>query len=147
MTEAAGRAAVLAEAVTWLGTHFAMGQASKGFGVDCGLFLAACYRAAGIDLPLGFGLFRHDWHLHTKEERYLAIIEAHAHQVIAPQPGDLVIVRLKSSQPFSHSGIVIAWPSIVHAAFVRGSGSVCRIDASHGPAARWETRFYSPWGA
>ena len=141
------RAAVLAEARSWIGTPFAMGQASKGYGVDCGLFLAACYRAAGIELPLHFGLFRHDWHLHTKKELYLEIVEAHAHRVATPQPADIMIVRTHPKAPFSHTGIVIAWPLVVHAAWFRGSGAVGEFDASRGPATRWETRFYSPRAA
>jgi hypothetical protein len=121
-----------------------MGQASKGYGVDCGLFLAACYRAAGIAMPLGFGLFPRDWHLHTKEERYLEIIELHLRRVEFPAPGDIALVRTKACQPFSHAALVVAWPMVIHAAYFRGGG-VSEFDAGRGLATRWETRFYSPW--
>jgi cell wall-associated NlpC family hydrolase len=144
-SEADQRAAVIAEARSWLGTPFRMGQASKGYGVDCGLFLAACYRAAGIDVPIEFGLFRHDWHLHTKEERYLEAVERYTRPVETPESGDLVLVRTHKNAPFSHGGIVLEWPLVIHAAFFHGSGRVGELDVSQGPAAYWETRFYSPW--
>jgi cell wall-associated NlpC family hydrolase len=145
VTEAEQRAAVVAEARTWLRTPFVMGQASKGYGVDCGLFIAASYRAAGIEVPTGYGLFRHDWHLHTKEERYLAVVEQYTHRVDTPGPGDMVLVRIKANQPFSHAAVVVEWPRVIHAAWFRSAGRVSELDADRGPAAAWEKRFYSPW--
>jgi cell wall-associated NlpC family hydrolase len=145
MTETDQRAAVVAEARTWLRTPFIMGQASKGYGVDCGLFIAACYRAAGIEVPAAFGLFRHDWHLHTKEERYLNVVEQYTHRVEIPAPGDMVLVRMKPGQPFAHAAVVVTWPHVIHAAWFRTAGRVSELDADRGPATSWEMRFYSPW--
>lgn len=142
MTKEEQRAAAIAEARSWLGTPFRMGQASKGYGVDCGLFLAACYRAAGFELPSDFGLFRSDWHLHTKEERYLAVMERYLLRVDAPAPGDIVLFRLKPHQPFAHAALVINWTRSIHATH---RGGVCEFDAARGYPALWEQRFFSPW--
>src|SRR5205823_4612950 len=40
---------LLTEAMTWIGTPLGRGQCIKQVGVDCGHFVDACFRAAGVD--------------------------------------------------------------------------------------------------
>jgi NlpC/P60 family putative phage cell wall peptidase len=111
---------VVAEARTWLGTPYHPMARVKGVGVDCAQILAAVYGAVGLapaDLDLGY--YPPDWHLHRSEERYLAQIERHAKgRTDEPLPGDVALFRF--GRCVSHSGIVVAWPLVVHAYLGRG---------------------------
>ena len=48
MTEHEQRQAVVAEALTWLGTPYHHRARVKGAGVDCGQLLAAVFEGAGV---------------------------------------------------------------------------------------------------
>jgi len=48
MSEELERQLVIKEALTWLSTPFHHEAMIKGAGVDCGMFLAAVYRVAGL---------------------------------------------------------------------------------------------------
>jgi cell wall-associated NlpC family hydrolase len=56
-----------------------------------------------------------------------------------PEPGDIVLFRV--GRLYSHSGIVIAWPLIVHAHWISG---VELADASKAPLERRGARFFRP---
>jgi cell wall-associated NlpC family hydrolase len=137
------RHAVLEEAETWLGTPFCNQASIKGIGVGCGSLLAAVYRNAGIlDIPnvTSFGHFPLGWSLHTKEERYLHIIEQYMKEMEAPQPGDTALFRIKGV--FGHSGIVVEWPKVIHVSWRR---SVEYSDATLPPLNGYPPKFFSPF--
>jgi NlpC/P60 family putative phage cell wall peptidase len=114
--EAAQRAAVVAEARTWLGTpyhHEARVKGPRG-GVDCAQLLAGVYTGAGLIEPPVIPHYPPDWHLHRSAERYLEIVLAHASEIAgAPLPGDIALWRF--GRCFSHGAIVADWPMVIHA--------------------------------
>ena len=112
--EAQQRAAVIAEARTWLGTPFAHRATVKGAGVDCAQLVRLVYIATGI-MPLSVdpGIYASQWHLHRDEERYLAWADWLAVEVPRPQPGDVAI--WKFGRVFSHAGIIIDDEHVLHA--------------------------------
>lgn len=107
---------VIEEAKTWLGTPYHSGARIKGVGVDCGQYLIGAYEAAGV-LPIDGcnpGTYSPEWHLHRSEEKYLSWIQKYCNvQTGEPQPGDIAVFRF--GRCVSHAGIVLAWPTIIHA--------------------------------
>jgi cell wall-associated NlpC family hydrolase len=146
MTEAEMRAAVVTEAGAWLRTPFHHEGRLKGIGVDCLMLLAEVYERAGIIPHLAVPHYTPDWFLHRNEELYLGGMENHAAEVAgppdrAPQPGDIIIAKI--GRCFSHAGIVIQWPRLVHAYFAQGC--VCWGNGTLEPFAHKELRFFNPF--
>lgn len=115
LTESELRAAIVAEAESWIGTKYHNHARVKGVGVDCGQLLLGVYGAVGI-LPVDFdvGYYPEQWHMNRDEERYLGIVKSFGHEIPGPpKPGDAVM--FKFGKCFSHGGIVTEWPMIVHA--------------------------------
>lgn len=140
---AAGRARVLAEAVTWLRTIWHHNACVKGAGVDCGQFVKACYVNTGLIAPVDAGAYARDWMLHRSEETLVGFIERYARRVATPKPADVAVWRI--GRTFSHAAIVIAWPQIIHAHLPERA--VVYGDASRGPLSLRPVRFYSHFEA
>jgi cell wall-associated NlpC family hydrolase len=111
------RAAIVAEAVSWIGTPFHHEARVKGAGVDCAMLLAEVYERAGIVGRIEIPHYPPDWHLHRDAERFLMRLLEHAREIAGPpQPGDVALFRY--GRCFSHGAIVVAWPRVVHANFL-----------------------------
>lgn len=126
------RAAVVAEARSWLGTPYHHEARVKGAGVDCAQLLIGVFAAPGVALIDSLDVPRYppDWHLHRSAERYLAIVLEHAREIAGPPlPGDIVLWRF--GRCFSHGAIVVDWPAVIHA-YV---GRACVIEDAE--AAAW----------
>jgi hypothetical protein len=111
------RAAVVAEARSWLGTPYHNCADLKGVGVDCGMLLVRVFVDTGLVPPFDPRPYPADWHLHRSDEKYLGFIFDHGSEVEAPQPGDVVVFKI--GRCYSHGGIVTvpAPLTIVHAYF------------------------------
>lgn len=105
---------VVAEAKTWNGTPFHHQGALKGIGADCATFPHLVYVACGLMDPQQLPYYPIDWLLHASDDRYAeALIHAGADEFDGPpQPGDFVLFKV--GRAFSHGGIVLAWPRIIH---------------------------------
>lgn len=115
------RAAIVAEARSWLNTPYHHAAQIKGVGCDCAMFPAAVYHAMGLIGEPEFESYPQDWNLHRSEERYLSMVETMARPVTGlPEAGDFVLWRW--GRCFAHGAIVSQWPGIIHA--VRGQGVV-----------------------
>lgn len=126
------RAAVIAEAKTWIGTPYHHMGRVKGAGVDCAMLLAEVYERAGIVQHVDIPYYPSDWHLNRDVERYLGELVGHAHEVgRPPQPADIVVVKF--GRTYSHGAIVVAWPLCIHALMQHQVGFV---DAVHDAAFR-----------
>ena len=127
------RAAVVAEAQTWLRTpHHHMGRV-KGAGVDCGQSIAAAFIGAGLVPDFDTGQYTADWMQHHDEERYLEFVERYLDRIDGPPlPGDVAVWRF--GKCFSHGAIVVDWPLVIHA--YRPERMVVYGDASTGALAR-----------
>lgn len=107
------RARVVEIAKTWLRTPYHHQGRVKGAGVDCGMLLLEVFEEAGLIPHIDPGHYPPDWALHRSEERYLGWVEQYAHPVEGPEPGDLALYKV--GRCISHAGIVIEWPTIIHA--------------------------------
>ena len=137
------RRAVVAEAQSWIGTPFHHQGRVKGKrgGVDCLMLLAEVYERAGISGHIEPPFYVPDWHLHRDAERYAEGLFAYAREIeTAPLPGDIAVFRF--GRTFSHGAIVVAWPRLMHAYWLRG---VVWGDATLQPLKDRKVRFFSPF--
>jgi cell wall-associated NlpC family hydrolase len=107
--EAAQRAAVVAEARSWIGTPYHNCADIKGAGVDCGMLLVRVFVDTGLCDPFEPRPYPADWHLHRSEERYLGFVfdrcaELDVAAGETPQPGDVIVFLY--GRCYSHGGII-----------------------------------------
>ena len=102
---------------TWLGTPYHNCADVKGVGVDCGMLLVRVFVDTGLVAPFDPRPYPADWHLHRSEEKYLGFVFDRGKEVAAPQPGDVMVMRI--GRCYSHGGIVtVPTPlTIIHAYF------------------------------
>ena len=108
------RAAVVAEARTWLGTPFHHAAAIKGVGVDCAQLLIECYAVVGVARP-DVGEYAADWFLHEGSDaldRFTRWVDAYCVPVSAPLPGDLALFTY--GRAVSHGAIVVDADIVIH---------------------------------
>lgn len=138
------RAAVVAEARSWIGTPYHHMGRIKGAGVDCAMLPAEVYARCGLIPPLDVAYYPPDWHLNRRGQRFLAEIAKHARLVEAPLPGDMAVYCF--GHAFAHGAIVLDWPIIVHAVLNQrviednGEAPTLMVDPRHGTRKRL---FYS----
>jgi cell wall-associated NlpC family hydrolase len=144
MSEQEQRAAVVAEARTWLGTRWIHEARVRGAGVDCGKLLAAVYEACGIIGSVTIESYPRAWAHHRGEEKFLGYVEQMAARVTdrEPLPGDIVLFRYGRS--LSHAGIVVEWPVIVHAYADVGQVTLDNVDHRFDLRARYAGA-WDPW--
>lgn len=135
------RAAVVAEAESWLRTPYHHRARIKGAGVDCAQILVGVYGNVGLIEPFDTGDYPMDWMLHRDDERFLEWVRQHAHHEVEanPQPGDIAVWRF--GRCFSHGGVVTAWPNVIHAH--RPDRMVTRADGTQGALAGRAVKFFS----
>lgn len=126
------RARIVEIAKSWIGTPYHHHGQVKGAGSDCATFIAEVFFEAGIVDRFVIEKYSPQWHLHRNSEKYMQKILEYAHQVETPQPGDIVL--WKFGRTFSHGGIVVNWPFIIHQYITTG----CIIDDVS--KAKWLTK-------
>lgn len=106
-------------ALSYIGTPYHHHGRVKGAGVDCATLLLCAAQEAGL-VPLDFDLgeYSPQWHMNRTAQKYLAKIAEVTHEVDFPAlPGDIILFQF--GHVFSHSGVVVEWPRIVHAYVAR----------------------------
>lgn len=145
MNEAEFRAAIVAEAKSWIGTPYHPNGKVKGAGVNCAQFAFCVGRNAGV---LGAETPEPRWYTpqlaaNSKEERLIAYIKAYGATEIPEgqvAPGD--VVAYKSGLSHGHLAIVIDWPRIIHV--LPGAG--CQMgNVDEGRLAAFSRRYFTLW--
>jgi cell wall-associated NlpC family hydrolase len=135
------RAAVVAEAETWLGTPYHHMGRVKGAGCDCLTMLAEVYCACGIIPHVDIPYFAPDFNLHQSAELYLEGLLQYAREIPGPpQPGDVAL--WKFGRCFAHGAIVMDWPTLIHS-WVRIG--VIYGDATQPTLAGRAVKFFDPF--
>jgi cell wall-associated NlpC family hydrolase len=132
MTPQEGREAVVAEAMTWLGTPWRHRGRIKGAGVDCAQFVIKAYAGAGLIEDFDTGEYPRDWHIHRDEERFLSFVPSFAREITESEVGRGDLVLCKIGRVFSHGVIVVDWPQGIHAAINAGQVVLCDLDREFG---------------
>ena len=142
MTEIEMRAAVVAEARSYLGTSYHHAASLKGVGIDCAMILVRVFCDLGLVPPFDPRPYVKDWMMHRDDERYLGFLLARAREVAEPQPGDVVLFRV--GRCFAHGGIVTATDpmTLVHAYAPAGCVVEERL-AGHPELAARARRFFA----
>jgi cell wall-associated NlpC family hydrolase len=148
MTELEQRAAVIAEARTWLCTPFIHSARVKGAGSDCETFICEVFRAAGVFTAQDIPYVPEQWFLNTREELYLNYLSKYATEYdfaggldsYPPRPGDVICV--KSRWVYSHGAIVVEWPNVIHC----HPPCVMESNVFYNPVfVNRELKFFNPW--
>jgi hypothetical protein len=113
MTVTEARAAVVAEAKTWLATKYIARARVKGAGVDCAQSLIAWYVDTGMLEDIDPGKYAVQWGQNQSEEKYLNEILKHATEITEAEvlPADMVLYRL--GRTYCHGALIIDWPHVV----------------------------------
>lgn len=108
------RAAIVAEAKTWIGTPYHHQAHVKGAGVDCAWMPILVYKHCGY-VPADFdpGNYAPDWYLHKTEEIYLQNVQRFSKRTTEPQPGDFALFKLGHCA--CHGAIIIEPDFVIHA--------------------------------
>lgn len=148
--EIAERKRVCAVALSWEGTPFHDNGEVKGpqGGVDCGRLLKRVFVEAEIVDPLQIADYSSQWHLHQKEEVFLAwLAKFGAHEINEAQAtfGDVAVYHM--GRCYSHGAIIIepGWPHIVHAFYK--AGRVVRAQGLDGQLGKPKhiRKYFSRW--
>lgn len=109
------RAAIVGEALTWLGTRYHHRARCKGAGVDCAQILIGIYSACGLVKPFETDAYPRDWMLHRTEDRFRDYVRQYADQIPLEevQPGDVALYLV--GHCYAHGAVIIAWPKLLHA--------------------------------
>jgi cell wall-associated NlpC family hydrolase len=119
---------VIEEAKRWLGARWQHAARVRYSTVDCAQFLIDVFAQAGLIEDFSYTHYPRQWALHNNAELFLQIIERYAYRIEhAPSPADIVVFH--HGKTYSHGGIVVDWPTIIHADSVEG---VVYADASVG---------------
>jgi cell wall-associated NlpC family hydrolase len=106
-------AAIVAEAITWLGTPYHNHGRMKGVGVDCAMLILETAIRAGAIIPFNPGAYPAQFGLHRDEEQFIGFVTRYATEIDAPQPG--CVALFKYGRCYSHGGIMISDTRLVHA--------------------------------
>ena len=128
--EARWRAAIINEALSWVGTPFRDCADIKGRngGVDCAMLMVRSYVDTGRLAPFDPRPYKPRHMLHSSEEKFLRWIEENLGGIRTTEPrvGDCVVWMF--GRCFSHGGILINSKECVHAYYVAGCTLLSRLE-------------------
>lgn len=126
MNEEEGRAAIVAEALTWLRTPYHHRAGLKGVGVDCAQLVLKIYANVGLIEDYDTGEYSMDWHIHRDIERYMVEVLKFGSPIPVSEAKNGDLILFKFVRVFSHGAIVVAPNQVIHA--LRNLGQVCLTD-------------------
>jgi NlpC/P60 family putative phage cell wall peptidase len=115
--QAGANAAVLSEAVSWIGTPYRHQGSRKGVGCDClGLVRGVWKAVYGIE-PERPAAYAADWAEASGADLFLEAARRHCRQkaISDAAPGDLLLFRWRPHLPAKHAGILIDESRFIHA--------------------------------
>ena len=121
------RAALIAEARSWIGTPYHHQAALKGVGCDCIGLIRGIYAAFGgvVELPADYSP---SWHLHRAEERLRDGLDRYGTEVplLSARPGDILLFGIGKG-PAAHGAVLIEGAVIIHAYSEAGAVIASRL--------------------
>lgn len=121
-TELDQRAAVIAEARTWLHTPWRHMANIKGQAVDCAMFLAEVFINAGVIERFDPRPYPRAWFMHHSKERFLEWVVERLGGTEVPvadaRPGDLMMYHIGLC--YSHGAILVEPRMVIHSYYKNG---------------------------
>jgi NlpC/P60 family putative phage cell wall peptidase len=109
------RAALIAEARTWLGTPFVPRAAVKGAGCDCVGLLNAC-RAFALREPLEpMPAYSWDFAADPDQDRIRDTAGRLLRPAATPRAGDVLIFRWRTCEAWAHAALMSGEGTMIHA--------------------------------
>ncbi len=111
------RAAIVAEATSWLGTLYRHQASLKGTGCDCLGLLRGVWRAFHGDEPEAMPAYTPDWAEAKGTETLAEAARRHlvAIPVDAAAAGDILLFRWRANLPAKHAAILVDDVRFIHA--------------------------------
>ncbi|MFN7055838.1 NlpC/P60 family protein [Hyphomonas sp.] len=111
------RGAIIAEAISWIGTPYRHQASLKGAGCDCLGLVRGVWRGVIGPEPEEPPAYTPDWAEALGQETLLLAARRHLIEIApgAAGPGDVLIFRMATGVPAKHCGIVLASGRLVHA--------------------------------
>jgi NlpC/P60 family putative phage cell wall peptidase len=111
------REAIVAEAISWIGTPYCHQASLKGVGCDCLGLVRGVWRALYGDEPETMPAYTPDWAEAAGAETLAEAASRHLRRValIEAGPGDVLLFRWRENLPAKHAGILIDGGRFVHA--------------------------------
>jgi NlpC/P60 family putative phage cell wall peptidase len=135
------RAAVVAEANSWIFTPYHHNARLKGVGVDCVWLLLEVYKTIGV-VPHDFspGNYSREWYFHRDEEIYLGGVQKYAHRIEAEhvEPGDVAVYKI--GRCVSHGAIIVDEHLLIHA-----NRKARQVELSMRHTSELDEHFHSYW--
>ncbi|MGE3142741.1 MAG: NlpC/P60 family protein [Hyphomonadaceae bacterium] len=115
--DAVSRAAILAEAQSWLGTPYRHQASAKGAGCDCLGLVRGVWRAFYGEEPERAPAYTPDWAERAGEETLRAAARRHLIEIdcAAALPGDVLLFRMAADAPAKHAAILAVNNRLIHA--------------------------------
>ncbi len=142
------RAAVIAEARSWVRTPYHSAADVKGAGVDCGLLLVRVFVDTGVIPAFDPRPYPTDWMMHRDDEKYLGFIANHMKEVAYPKHGDVMVFRF--GRAYSHGGIITSInPIVIVHAFAPAKAVIEEeVDCNYALTSPIrKPKFFSKWAA
>lgn len=114
-SDEAVRAAVVSEALTWVGTPYRHQASLKGVACDCLGLVRGVWRAIYGAEPQEAGVYSRDWAEAGGEERLLGAARRYFEPSEDFAPGRLVLFRWRPHLPVKHAGILLSHDKFIHA--------------------------------
>jgi NlpC/P60 family putative phage cell wall peptidase len=111
------RAAIVAEAASWIGTPYRHQASLKGVGCDCLGLIRGVWRELFGAEPESIAPYTPDWAEAGGEETLAEAARRHLDEIAidAAAPGDVVLFRWRAGLPAKHAGVLIEPDRFVHA--------------------------------
>lgn len=114
--DAAPREAVLKITRQWIDTPYRHQASKRGVGTDCLGLIRGIWRSLyGTGDPEGMPNYTPDWAEEQGEETLLAAARRWLVETTSPQPGDVLLFRLRSGVPCKHVGVLASPDTVIHA--------------------------------
>lgn len=107
------RLRIVTEAKTWLNTPWHHQAAVKRAGVDCAMFIRAVFVSCGLVPAFKVEPYPQQWALHHNDEWFLETLKTYGRVTVDTLPGNVIV--WKFGRCYSHGGIIVEWPIIIHA--------------------------------
>jgi NlpC/P60 family putative phage cell wall peptidase len=140
------RAAIVAEARSWIGTPYHHQASVKGVGCDCLGLVRGVWRALLGPEPEAIPGYSGDWGEVGAQEAMLAAARRHLIEIepTDAEAGDVLVFRMRRGRVAKHAGIQVSaapCPSFVHA---QEGGPACEVGLSPWWGARIAAAFAFP---